>query len=169
VRHLVPLLVVLALVGCGGHSSRTVPPGAIATVGNHAIPRAALDAELARAERAYRARGQAFPARATQAYRQLEDAAVQVLVDRVRLEVEAERAGIAVPEAHVDERLSRLKQTAFGGDQKRYRAQLRSTGMTEAEVREAIRTQLLADALKDRRAKPPRVAYAPEFEPSDRP
>jgi SurA-like N-terminal domain len=169
VRRLVPLLVVVAVAGCGGHNAPAVPAGAIAVVGDHAIPRAALDSELARAKRAYRARGQAFPARATQAYRQLEDAAVRVLVDRVRLEVEAQRAGIAVPEARVDERLSRLKQTAFGGDQKRYRAQLRSTGMTEADVREAIRTQLLADALKDRRAKPPRVAYAPEFEPSDRP
>jgi SurA N-terminal domain len=168
-KRLAPLLAVLALAGCGGHSSQTVPPGAIAVVGDHTIPRAALDAELARAERAYQARGQAFPARGTQAYRQLEDAAVRVLVDRVRLEVEAQRAGIAVPEARVDERLRRLKQTAFGGDQKRYRAQLRSTGMTEADVREAIRTQLLADALKDRPGKPPRVAYAAGFEPSDRP
>lgn len=164
-RRLAPLLVVAALAGCGGHSAQKVPPGAIAVVGDRAVPRAALDAELVRSRRAYQARGQAFPARGTTAYRRLEDAAVRLVVDRARLEVEAKRAGIVIPDSRVDAGLRRLRDTTFGGDVARYRAQLAMTGMTDADVREAIRTQLLADALRGRHIQPAAVVYAPGFEP----
>jgi hypothetical protein len=146
-----------------------VPPGAIAVVGGKAVPRAALEAELARSRRAYQARGQAFPARGTAAHRRLQDAAVRLLVDRARLEVEAQRAGIVIPDARVDASLRRFRETAFGGDEARYRAQLAMTGMTDADAREAIRIQLLADALRGRQIRPPAVVYAPGFEPRGQP
>jgi len=38
--------------------------------------------------------------------------------------------------------------------------------MTEADVRRAIRTELLAAALRGKDAKPAQVVYAPGFEPS---
>ncbi len=163
-RRLAPLLAVVALAGCG-HSAETVPSGAIAVVGDRTIPRAAFDAELTRARRAYAARGQEFPARGTPAYGQVKDAAVSLLVDRAQLELEAQHAGVVIPATEVEGRLRRLKQTTFGGDEKRYRAQLRRTGMTDADVREAIRTQLLVAALRGKRTRPARVVYAPGFEP----
>jgi hypothetical protein len=164
---LLPLLVLVA-TACGGGTS-SLPRSAIAVVGDRAISRAALDAELARARRAYDARGQAFPARGTPAYKQVKDAAVRLLVDRARLEIEAQRAGVVVPAAEVDARLRRLKQTTFHGDEGSYRAQLRRTGLTEADVRAAIRTELLAAALRGTQTKPPSVVYAPGFEASGRP
>jgi SurA N-terminal domain len=169
VKRLAPLLAVVALVGCGGHQDQSVPPGAVALVGDRAITRAALDAELARARRAYVARGRAFPARGTPAYEQVEDAVVRLLVDRARLEVEARQAGIVVPATRIEARLRRLVQTTFGSDERRYRAQLRRTGLTEADVRAAIRTELLTAALRRRTTTPPRVAYAAGFEPSSGP
>lgn len=163
-RRLAPLLAVVVLVGCG-HSAETVPSGAIAVVGDRTIPRAAFDAELTRARRAYAARGQAFPARGTPAYEQVKDAAVRLLVDRARLELEAQDAGVVIPATKVEAHLRRLKRTTFGGDEARYHAQLRRTGMTDADVREAIRTQLLVAALRGMHTRPPRVVYAPGFEP----
>jgi hypothetical protein len=165
VRRLAPLLAVVALAGCG-HSAETVPSGAIALVGDRTIPRAAFEAELTRARRAYAARGQAFPARGTPAYEQLKDAAVSLLVDRARLELEAQHAGVVIPATKVEARLRRLKRTTFGGDEARYRAQLRRAGMTDADVREAIRTQLLVAALPGKRTRPARVVYARGFEPT---
>lgn len=156
---------VLVTTACGGHA-RTVPPGAIAVVGTEAIPRVALDTELARAKRAYAARGQSFPRRGTDSYRRLQDSAVALLVDRTKVEIEARRARIAIDPVVVDARLRRFKQTTFGGDERRFRAQLRRTGMTEADLRTAIRTELLADRLRGVRTTPPEVVYAPGFEPS---
>jgi hypothetical protein len=159
VRRLAPLAAVLALAGCGGHE-RSVPPGAIAAVGDRAVTRAEFDHELARARSASTGR---IPER------QMRDAVVRLLVDRARLEDEAERAGVSVSSAQVEARIRRLRQTAFGGDESRYRAQLRRTGMTEADVRRAIRTELLAAALRGKDATPPEVVYAPGFEPSGEP
>jgi SurA-like N-terminal domain len=159
VRRVAPLVAALALSGCGGHE-QSVPPGAIAVVGDRAVTRAEFDHELARARRA---NTDSTPER------QLRDAVVRLLVDRAQLESEAARAGVVVSPAQVDARLRRLKQTTFGGDESRYRAQLRRTGMTEADVRAAIRAELLTAALRGRDTKPSKVVYAPGFGPSGEP
>jgi hypothetical protein len=153
------------LAGCGGHGAQTVPPGAVAVVDGHPITRAALAAELGRTRLAYAAKGQAFPARGTAAYRQLERAAAALLVDREHLALEAARLGIAIGPARVDAALRRLKQKEFGGSEQAFRAQLRRTGLTEAGVRQALRDQLLASAVGGR-ARPADVTYAPGFEPA---
>ena len=158
-RRLAQLAAVVALAGCGGHE-QSVPPGAIAVVGDRAVTRADFDHELARARRANT--GQTPE-------RQLRDTVVRLLVDRAQLEDEAERAGVVVSTAQVDAGLRRLVQTTFGSDESRYRAQLRRTGITEADVRAAIRTQLLVAALRGKDAKPAKVVYAPGFEPAGTP
>jgi SurA N-terminal domain len=165
-RLLVFSMLALVATGCGG-GTRSVPPSAIAVVGDRTVPRAAFDAELARARRAYAARGQAFPAPGTPAYERVKDAVVRLLVDRARLEVEAQHAGVVIPAAKVEARLRRLERTTFG-DEARYRTQLRRTGLTEADVRAAIRTELLADALRGVDVEAPSVAYARGFEPRNR-
>ena len=164
------VLAALAVLAAGcAHHVRSVPAGAIALVGDRTISRADLDAELARARRAYAVRGRAFPKPGTPAYEQLKDSAARLLVDRAALEIEARQARIAVDPVQVETRFRRFKQVTFGGDEARYRERLRRTGMTEADVREAIRAELLAAALRSVHATPPRVLYAPGFEPSGRP
>lgn len=164
-RRLAPLAAALVLAGCGDNETQTVPPGAVAVVDGHAITRAALVAELARTRRAYAARGQDFPDRGTPAYEQLERAAAALLVDREHLALEAERLGITVRPAQVDAGVRRLRQRRFGGSERAFREQLRQTGLTVADVRRAIRDQLLATAV-GRRGRPAEVTYAPGFEPS---
>jgi SurA-like protein len=159
VRRLAPLVAAVALVGCGGHE-QPVPPGAIAVVGDRVVTRAEFDHELARARRANTSRTPE---------RELRGAVVRLLVDRTQLENEAARAGVVVSPAQVDARLHNLKRTIFGGDESRFRAQLRRTGMIEADFRAAIRYELLADALRGKQVKRSRVVYAAGFEPSGQP
>src|SRR5207244_2905104 len=73
VRRAAALLALAVLAAGCGHHARAVPPGAIAVVGDRAISRADFDAELARAQRAYGARGQSFPKPGTAAYEQVKD------------------------------------------------------------------------------------------------
>src|SRR5581483_8722462 len=111
--------------------------------------------------RARRARGNGHPLSKT-----VRDAALRLLVDRERLEIEAEQAHVSVSRAQVDARLRAFKRTTFGGDERRFRDQLRRTGMTEADVRAAIRAELLAAALRGVDTSAPEVTYAPGFEPA---
>jgi SurA-like protein len=169
VRRLFVLAALAVLAAGCAHHPRSVPPRAIALVGDRAISRADFDAEVARARRAYAARGQAFPKPGTPGYEQLRDSAARLLVDRAALEIEARQARIAVDPVQVEARLRRFKQVTFGGVEARYRERLRQTGMTEADVRAAIRAELLAAALRGVHTTPPKVVYAPGFEPSGRP
>jgi hypothetical protein len=150
VKRAAAVALVLLATGCGG-SARKVPPDAVALVGDRPITRAALAAELARAD-----------AEPTKAVR---DAALAVLVDHARLELEALKAHISVSPKKVDARLRAYKKSTFAGDDARFRAELRREGMTEAGVRDDIRWQLLADALRGEHVQAPDVTYAPGYEP----
>lgn len=151
-RRAVVLVLVLLATGCGDHAKK-VPSGAVALVGHHPITRAALEAELARARR---------NGPVTKAVRA---AALEVLIDHERLQIEAEAAHVSVDPTQVDARLRVFKRNAFGGDEARYREQLKRTGLTEADVRDDIRWQLLADALRDEHVQAPEVTYAPGYGP----
>jgi hypothetical protein len=165
------LLAALVVVAAGcGHDRATVPPDAVALVGDRPVLRSSLDDQLGQSRRAYATRGQTFPKPGTDAYRRLQDNAVRLLVDRTRLELAAQKLGIAIRPAQVDARLRRFKQAAFGGSEARYRARLRATGMTDADLRRATRDELLVAALEktDPSAleKPSSVSYGKGFAPA---
>jgi SurA N-terminal domain len=164
-RALLLAVVVLVAAACGEHT-RKVPPSAIALVGSRQVPRAEFDAELAGARQAYAARGRPFPEPGTAAYGRLKDSVVNLLVDRAKLEIAARQARVAVTDMQIDARLREFKRRTFGGDERRFREQLRQTGMTEDDVRGAIRAELLAAALRGVKTTPPKVTYAPGFEPA---
>jgi hypothetical protein len=54
---------------------------------------------------------------------------------------------VTVAGSQVDARRRRLIEDSFGGDDDRYRARLRAERMTDAQVRSALRAQLLSEAL----------------------
>jgi hypothetical protein len=170
VKRLAVLAATLLVAGCGS-SRTTVPPSAIAVVGDRPVSRAAFDAQLAQVRRVYRARGQPFPPRGTEAYDRLRGSVVTLLVEREQLEILAREHHISVGRAQIDQRYRRFKQTAFGGSEAHYRERLRRTGMTDAAVRDAIRVQLLIAALRKSApaalAEQLPVAYAKGFAPAN--
>jgi hypothetical protein len=108
-----------------------------------------------------------FPARGTPAYAHLQALAVQLVVERAQFELEAEDAGIRITPAAVDRRLRQVKRATFGGSERRYQEGLRREGLTDADIRADIRSQLLADAVKRviGDALIPKVVYAKGFAP----
>ncbi|MFC1464698.1 MAG: peptidylprolyl isomerase [Candidatus Brachytrichaceae bacterium NZ_4S206] len=79
---------------------------------------------------------------------QLKDAALEALIEYALIEQEAARNGIEVNDRQVAEELAIAKERA-GGEAK-FQAWLAATRQTEASVRELLRRELLANAVRDR-------------------
>jgi parvulin-like peptidyl-prolyl isomerase len=143
-----PLLLVVGLLvaGCGG-STASVPPDAVAVVGSNTITKAQYNALLASARRTYKARKTAFPKVGTAAYKSLSDQAVTYLVQEAELEQKAKELGITVTDADVQARIDQIKQQYFGGNQKTYETQLKAQGLTEAQLKQDLRSQILSEKL----------------------
>ena len=144
---LAPLALATPLAAGCGHDAPLVPRSAIAVVGDRTITRTEFEALIAQARDSYRNRKQAFPAEDTRAYGNLKSLAVRLLVERAQLEQKAPGLGVDIQDGAVDARLLQLKNDAFGGSEARYRARLREEGMTDADVRSAVRAELLSAAV----------------------
>jgi parvulin-like peptidyl-prolyl isomerase len=134
------------LAGCG-HEAPSVPKSAIAVVGDRTITRAQFRALISQARRSYAGTGRPFPAAGTHSYAQLKAIAVRLLVERAELEQKAPGLGVAIDGSQVEARRKLLVDESFGGSEERYRARLRAEEMTDAEVRSALRAQLLSEAV----------------------
>ena len=145
---LAPLAVASLAASCGGHGSPSVPASAIAVVGDRTISRSQFAALMAQARQSYASQGRTFPARGTSDYKHLRELAVSVLVEQAELEQEAPKLGVEVGEEQVEAKLRQLKEQSFGGSELRYRARLRSAGMTDAQIRSALKAQLLAESVR---------------------
>jgi len=132
--------------GCGGGGdSNSVPSDAVAMVGDTKITRTEFDQVLAQAKHRYEAQKQPFPKAGSKEYEGLKNQAIGYLVQRAEFSQEADDLGIEVSDKKIDDRLSRIKAQYFGNDQKRYEAQLKSSGLTEEQVRQDIRTEVLEE------------------------
>ena len=141
---LLALLVVLA--GCGG-SSEDVPADAVAVVDGQEIARSDYEALIAQAKKSYTNRKREFPAAGSQEFQTLRNQAVQYLVQREQFEQAAEDLDIEVTDKQVDARLDQVVKQYFGGDRKKYDTQLKQQGVTERQVREEIRSQLVSEKI----------------------
>ena len=141
---LLAMLVVLA--GCGG-SSEDVPADAVAVVDGQEIARSDYEALIAQAKKSYTNRKREFPAAGSQEFQTLRNQAVQYLVQREQFEQAAEDLDIEVTDKQVDERLEQVVKQYFGGDRKKYDTQLKQQGVTERQVREEIRSQLVSEKI----------------------
>jgi parvulin-like peptidyl-prolyl isomerase len=139
-------LATLALAACGGDDD-TVPADAVAVVAGEPIAKADFDALMRRAEAGAKAQGRKFPAAGSPEYAQLKRQALEILTQRAEYEQEAEDLGIEVTDADVEKRLEQLKKQYFAGSEKRYKAQLKESGLVEDDLREDIRSQLIAEKI----------------------
>jgi foldase protein PrsA len=138
--------VVLVAAGCGGGSA-SVPANAVAVVGSDTITKEQFNALLDGAKRTYQARKTTFPKAGTSAYKSLQDQAMQYLVQESELQQKADDLGVKITDADVDARLKQIKQQYFGGSEKKYQAQLKSQGLTEPQIKQDLRAQILSEKL----------------------
>src|SRR5262245_52482747 len=149
-RLFVFLSIAIALVAaaCGGSgSSSSLPDGVIAQVKDEQITQDQLNEVLDQAKRSYIAQKRTFPKAGTSDYQALVQSAVQFLVQRVQYEQKAAELGVKVTDADVQKRLDQIKKQYFGGKEARYRAALKKQGLTDKEVRESIRAQLIQEGI----------------------
>jgi parvulin-like peptidyl-prolyl isomerase len=148
--QLLLLLVAAALLGlsaCGGGGTASLQSEDIAVVGDQHITRAQFDEILKQAQSSYQQQKREFPKAGSPEYETLKNQIVAFLVQRAEFAQEADDFGIDVGDNKVNQRLTELKQQYFGGNQKRYESSIKAQGLTEAQVRDQIRTQLVSEAL----------------------
>jgi parvulin-like peptidyl-prolyl isomerase len=144
------LALAVGLAGCGGgdgDGDGEVPPEAIAVVDGVQIARAEYDALLEQAERSYKTQKREFPKAGTPEFAAIRNQAVSFLVQRAQFETKAEELEVEVTDKQVEDRLVQIKKQYFGGDQKKYEAQIKQQGISEEQVRRDVKAQLLQEAL----------------------
>jgi parvulin-like peptidyl-prolyl isomerase len=139
----------LALAACGGGSDE-VPADAVAIVAGEPIAKAEFDALMRRAEAGAKAQGRKFPEAGTPEYAQLKRQAIDILTQREEYEQQARELGIEVTDEDVDKRLEQLKKQYFAGNDAKYQAQLKDSGLTEDDLRADIRSQLIAEEIYEK-------------------
>jgi parvulin-like peptidyl-prolyl isomerase len=145
------LLVAAALLAaCGGGSSSALSSGDVAVVGNQHITQAQFAALLVQAKRAIVGQGRAFPKQGTTNYEAVKSQVVNLLVQQAEEEQRAASNGITITDKQVSDKLAAIKKQFFKGSQAQYLAQLKKQQLTDAEVRQEIKLQLLQTALQDK-------------------
>jgi hypothetical protein len=138
----------LLLAGCGGGGSgASLATDDVAVVGGKHIPKADFDALLAQAKRSFQQQGRKFPKQGTTDYETLKGQAVALLVQQAERQEKAKSMGIEISDKQVDKRLSQIKQQYFKGSEKAYKEQLEKQHLTDAQVREDVRAQLISEAV----------------------
>ena len=141
------LALIVALAGCGGGGSKEVPADAVAVVDGEKVAKSDYDALIAQAKKSYANQKRDFPKAGSQEFQTLRNQAVQFLVQREQFEQEAAGMDVEVTDKQVDARLEQIQKQYFGGDKKKYEKQLKEQGLTNAQVRNDIRAQIVSEKL----------------------
>src|SRR5918992_2680433 len=136
----------LGLVACGSEKE-AVPTNAVAVVGDETITKAEFDKLIDQARKSYAQQKREFPKPGTQEYQALRGQAMQFLVQRAQFEQKAREFDIEVSDKDVDNRLAQLKKQYFQGSEKKYEEQLEKQGLTEEQVMDDIRAQLIQEKI----------------------
>ena len=146
VLSLCALTLALVLAGCGGGSDE-VPANAVAVVAGEEIAKSDYNALIAQAKKSYTNQKREFPKAGSQEFQTLRNQAVQFLVQREQFEQEAADMDVEVTEKQIDARLEQIQKQYFGGDKKKFDKQLKDQGLTEEQVRNDIRAQIVSEKL----------------------
>jgi parvulin-like peptidyl-prolyl isomerase len=144
----VAALLAVLLTGCGGGGA-SLDKTDVAAVGSVHVTKPEFDALLTQAKQSYAAQTppRAFPKQGTTAYQTIQGQAVGILVQQAERESKAKSMGIKVSASEIQTRLDQIKKQYFGGSEKRYHAQLKQRKLTDAQVRNDIREQLISEKL----------------------
>src|ERR687898_1527176 len=139
-------LVAITLAGCGGGDD-DVPADAVAVVDGEEIARQDYDAVISQAKTSYKNQKREFPAAGSQEFQTLRNQVVQFLIQREQFEQEAADLGVEVTDKQVDARLAQIRKQYFAGDKKKYEKQLKEQGLTDRQVRNDLRAQIISEKL----------------------
>jgi len=154
------LLAVTVAAGCGGGGSASLKASDVATVGSTHIPKTQFDALMAQAKQSFAQQKQAFPKQGTTAYETVKGQAVTLLVQQAEREAKAASMGIKITDKNIADRLTQIKKQYFGGSEQKYLAELKARGLTDAEVRDDVRSQLISEAVYNKVTKSAAVSSA---------
>jgi parvulin-like peptidyl-prolyl isomerase len=160
---LVPVLVLAAALaaGCGGSSGpKAVPSDGAAVVGGDTITKADVNQLLGQAKKSYASQKRKFPKQGSTQFKLLQDQAIQYLIQQDEFKQKAKELGIEISDAQVAARLKQIKKQYFGGSEAKYQQQLRSQGLSQKQVENDIRSQLLSEAIFKKVTKDVKVSDA---------
>jgi parvulin-like peptidyl-prolyl isomerase len=151
-KYIVPILLAVALLaGCGSSSgSGSVGGDDVAVVGNTHITKAEYDQLIAQAKQSL---GKTFPKQGTAEYQALKSKAVTVLLQQAERSESASSDGIKISDKQLEARLTQIKKQYFGGSDTKYKTQLAQQHLTDAQVRQDVKSQLIYEALVARVTK----------------
>jgi parvulin-like peptidyl-prolyl isomerase len=161
------LSLTLLAAACGGgsnsngsNSGGTASGDDAAVVKGEHISQATLDGRLSAAACSYKLQKKTFPKAGSTEYQQIRSQILQGLVQTAQLEQKAPSLGVKVTAQQVEAQLKSLKSQYFGGSEKKYRTELKRQCVTDAEVKDDIRSKLLQDAIFAKLTKDAKVTPA---------
>jgi foldase protein PrsA len=161
------LSLTLLAAACGGGSNNsdgsnggTASGDDAAVVKGEHIVQATLDGRLSAAACSYKLQKKTFPKAGSTEYQQIRSQILQGLVQNAQLEQKAPSLGVKVTAKQVEAQLKSLKAQYFGGSEKKYLTELKRQCVTDAEVKDDIRSKLLQDAIFAKLTKDAKVTPA---------
>jgi parvulin-like peptidyl-prolyl isomerase len=128
-------------------ASATLGPNDVATVGPAHITKADFAGVLAQAKSSYALQKRTFPAAGSPDYQTLVGQIMNFLVQKSEFAQKAKELGITVTDKQVEDRLVVVKKQCCGGDDKRYEQQLQKSGITDAQFRDDLKSQLYSEQI----------------------
>src|SRR6478672_1882167 len=137
----------LLAAGCGGTTTASLGSEDVAVVGGQQITKDQFQQLMARAKKSYDTQKRAFPKAGSTEYEQLKGQAITFLVQQAEVEEQAKKLGVDVSDSRVDKEIARYKKQFYGGSDARYEKAVKQQGLTDEQAREAIRQQLVSQAV----------------------
>lgn len=140
-------LVAVLLAGCGGGGSASLSKDDVAVVGKVHVTKPQYEALIAQAQRSFKQQNRPFPKQGTTDYETVKGQAITLLVQQAEREAKANSMGIKISSSDVDKRLKQIVKQYFHNKQSEYQAQLKKQKLTDVQVRNDIRSQLISEAV----------------------
>ncbi len=137
----------LLAAACGGTSTANLGSDDVAVAGDQQISKEQFQQLMARAKKSYDQQKRAFPKAGTAEYEQLKGQAITFLVQQSEVDEQAKNLGVDVSDEKVDKEIARYKKQFYGGSDARYEKAVKQQGLTDQQARDAIRQQLVSQAL----------------------
>ena len=142
------VVAVAVLAACGSKSKRSVPSNAIAVVGSEVILRSQFDGLITQSKAQYAQAKKTFPAIGSSGYETIKNGIVNYLVESAAIDQQAANMGVEVTSAEVNASLQQAITQQFKGDKAKYQAELKKEHLTEQQLLEGFRQQLISQKVQ---------------------